>query len=82
VRPGGELRFLEHVRSSAPGKARVQAAVDGSTIWPRLAGGCHCSRDTVSALAAAGFRVGPARELDLGPSWMITNPHVIGSAVR
>ncbi len=82
VRPGGELRFLEHVRSSAPGKARVQTAADGSTIWPRLVGGCHCSRDTVSALGAAGFRVGAVRELDLGPSWMITNPHVIGSAAR
>jgi ubiquinone/menaquinone biosynthesis C-methylase UbiE len=82
VRPGGELRFLEHVRSSAPGKARVQAAADGSAIWPRLAGGCHCSRDTVSALGAAGFRVGDVRELDLGPSWMITNPHVIGTAAR
>jgi ubiquinone/menaquinone biosynthesis C-methylase UbiE len=82
VRPGGELRFLEHVRSSAPGKARVQGAADGSAIWPRLAGGCHCSRDTVSALGAAGFRISAVRELDFGPSWMITNPHVIGSAVR
>jgi SAM-dependent methyltransferase len=82
VRPGGELRFLEHVRSTASGKARVQNAADGSAIWPALAGGCHCSRDTVSALRAAGFRVGAVRELNLGPGWMITNPHVIGAAVR
>jgi ubiquinone/menaquinone biosynthesis C-methylase UbiE len=82
VRPGGELRFLEHVRSSSSGKARIQGAADGSRIWPRLAGGCHCNRDTLTALRAAGFRLGVVRELTFGPSWMITNPHVIGSATR
>jgi ubiquinone/menaquinone biosynthesis C-methylase UbiE len=82
LRPGGELRFLEHVRSPQPGKARVQAIADRAGIWPRLGGGCHCSRDTVSAIKAAGFEVGPVRRADIGPSWMITNPHVLGSAVR
>jgi ubiquinone/menaquinone biosynthesis C-methylase UbiE len=82
VRPGGELRFLEHVRSNAPGKGRFQTAADGSGIWPLMAGGCHCARDTVAAIRAAGFEVGGVRELNLGPSWMITNPHVLGSAVR
>jgi len=82
LRPGGELRFLEHVRSQKPGKARVQATLDGSGVWPRLAGGCHCSRDTVSAVQAAGFQVERTRDIDLGPSWVITNPHVLGSAVR
>jgi ubiquinone/menaquinone biosynthesis C-methylase UbiE len=82
LKPGGQLRFLEHVRSPKPGKARVQATLDGSGVWPRLAGGCHCSRDTVGAVRAAGFHVGDTRDVDLGPSWVITNPHVLGSAVR
>jgi ubiquinone/menaquinone biosynthesis C-methylase UbiE len=82
LRPGGQLRFLEHVRSQKPGKARVQATLDGSGVWPRLAGGCHASRDTVSAVRAAGFQMGDARDVDLGPSWVITNPHVLGRAVR
>jgi ubiquinone/menaquinone biosynthesis C-methylase UbiE len=78
----GQLRFLEHVRSEKPGKARVQTLMDGAGIWPRLAGGCHSSRDTVSAVQAAGFRVQRERSIDVGPPWMLTNPHVLGSAVR
>jgi ubiquinone/menaquinone biosynthesis C-methylase UbiE len=82
LKPGGQLRFLEHVRAGKPRKARVQRTLDGSGVWPRLAGGCHCSRDTVGAIQAAGFHVERTRNLDLGPSWVITNPHVLGAAVR
>jgi ubiquinone/menaquinone biosynthesis C-methylase UbiE len=79
LKPGGQLRFLEHVRSPKPGKARLQAALD-ATVWPRVGGGCHCSRDTVAALQAAGFSVERVRSLNVGPSWMHTNPHVLGRA--
>lgn len=80
VRPGGELRFLEHVRGSNPRKARVQRALDRSGAWPRAAGGCHCARDTVTALTAAGFAIEQMRHLDVGPAWLHTNPHVLGTA--
>ena len=82
LKPGGQLRFLEHVRSQKPGKARVQTTLDSSGVWPRLAGGCHCSRDTVGAIQAAGFQVERTQDIDLGPSWVITNPHVLGRAAR
>jgi ubiquinone/menaquinone biosynthesis C-methylase UbiE len=82
IRPGGELRFLEHVRAAGARKARVQNAADRSGIWPLVGGGCHCARDTVAAIRAAGFEVVHTRDLDVGPSWNITNPHVLGSAVR
>jgi ubiquinone/menaquinone biosynthesis C-methylase UbiE len=82
LRPGGELRFLEHVRSGAPAKARFQAAADRSRIWPLIGGGCHSSRDTLGAIRGAGFEVVQVRDLDLGPSWSITNPHLLGRAVR
>ena len=82
LRPGGQLRFLEHVRSPRPGKARVQTLLDSAGIWPRLGGGCHCSRDTISAIRAAGFSVEGSGSIDVGPSWMLTNPHLLGSAVR
>jgi ubiquinone/menaquinone biosynthesis C-methylase UbiE len=81
LKPGGQLRFLEHVRSPKAGKARLQSAMD-ATVWPRLGGGCHCSRDTVAALLAAGFTVERVRSLDIGPPWLIANPHVLGRAVR
>jgi ubiquinone/menaquinone biosynthesis C-methylase UbiE len=54
LKPDGELRFFEHVRSQDPRKARLQRRLDRSGSWPRLAGGCHCARDTVSAIEAAG----------------------------
>jgi ubiquinone/menaquinone biosynthesis C-methylase UbiE len=82
LKPGGELRFLEHVRSRGARKARVQAAADRTGVWQLIAGGCHCSRDTVGAIRAAGFEVVQVEDFDLGPSWTITNPHVLGSAVR
>lgn len=80
LKPGGELRFLEHVRSDRPRKARLQDRLDRSGIWPRVGGGCHCARDTVAAIDAAGFHIERSRTLDFGPSWVITNPHVLGVA--
>ncbi len=55
LRPGGELRFYEHVRSRRPGFARWQRRVDAP--WSRLMGGCHTDRDTLAAIAGAGFRL-------------------------
>lgn len=81
LKPGGELRFFEHVRSSNPRKARLQSALD-ATIWPRVGGGCHCSRDTLAAVREAGFSVQRTRTMNIGPAWEITNPCVIGSARR
>jgi ubiquinone/menaquinone biosynthesis C-methylase UbiE len=55
LRPGGELRILEHVVAPEPGRQRnLQRALD-ATVWPFFGGGCHCSRDTATAVTAAGF---------------------------
>lgn len=80
LKDGGELRFMEHVRADRPAKARLQIMLDRSRIWPLLGGGCHCSRRTADAIAAAGFRVTEVESLPFGPSWWITNPHVRGVA--
>jgi ubiquinone/menaquinone biosynthesis C-methylase UbiE len=81
LRPGGELRFLEHVRSSRPRKARVQRVLDGAGVWPWLIGGCHTARDTLAALEHAGFTLERVRRVDVGPSANPANPHVVGVAV-
>jgi SAM-dependent methyltransferase len=67
LRPGGELRYLEHVAS--PGiRGRFQQLAD-ATIWPAVAGGCHTHRHTEQAIRAAGFEVDKTRsELTL-PAW-------------
>jgi ubiquinone/menaquinone biosynthesis C-methylase UbiE len=80
VKPGGELRFLEHVRAPSARKARLQRSLDRPRLWPRLAGGCHCGRDTVAVIETAGFRIDEIRTFDLGPAWLHTNPYVIGRA--
>lgn len=80
LRPAGELRFMEHVRGESARKSAVQKSLDGSGIWPFFCGGCHCSRDTVGCIEAAGFRLERVRSYALGPSWNVTNPHVLGIA--
>jgi ubiquinone/menaquinone biosynthesis C-methylase UbiE len=80
LKPGSELRFLEHVRTSSARKARLQRSLDRPRLWPRMAGGCHCGRDTVAVIEAAGFRIDDIHSFDLGPAWLHTNPYVIGRA--
>jgi ubiquinone/menaquinone biosynthesis C-methylase UbiE len=80
LKPGGELRFLEHVRSERPQKARVQKLLDGSAVWPLIGGGCHCSRPTATTIEAAGYEIQEIDSFDVGPAWGITNPHVVGVA--
>ncbi len=48
LRPGGQLRFYEHVRSRDPVFARFQQAAD--LVWPHLMGGCHVQRQTRAAI--------------------------------
>lgn len=62
------------------GKA-VQAGLDGSGIWPHLGAGCHLARDTVSAIAAAGFTVGQVRRFTSVPG-RHGLPFVLGTARR
>ncbi|MCM0677006.1 methyltransferase domain-containing protein, partial [Micromonospora phytophila] len=83
LRPGGQLRFFEHVRAATPGLRRAQRLVD-ATLWPLLCGGCHTGRDTVAAIRAAGFTVTDLagfRFPDTSVSLPAT-PHVLGAATR
>ncbi|MDF3291825.1 MULTISPECIES: class I SAM-dependent methyltransferase [Streptomyces] len=83
VRPGGELRLLEHVRSTGRGMAAAQWAVD-HTFWPLLFGGCHTGRDTLAQVTAAGFELGTVRRLKVpdGPIPFPSTPHVLCVARR
>lgn len=68
VRPGGELRYFEHVAS--PGwRGIVQKVADG-TVWPRIAGNCHTHRHTEQAITAAGFSISTARHQMTFPAWV------------
>ena len=68
LRPGGQLRYMEHV-ASAGWRGGVQRAAD-ATVWPRLFGGCHTHRDTEATLSAAGFELQGARHQWTLPRWL------------
>jgi ubiquinone/menaquinone biosynthesis C-methylase UbiE len=81
LKPGGELRFYEHVRGATPRMTRWQRIAD-RTFWPRAFGGCHTARDTVGAIEAAGFALERRRDLvpDSVPGFLPVAPQTIGVA--
>jgi len=80
LRPGGMLRFYEHVRASDPRLARWQDRLERPWGW--LVGGCHPNRDTVAAITAAGLRVVALERFDLQAMPALARPHVLGVAER
>jgi ubiquinone/menaquinone biosynthesis C-methylase UbiE len=82
IRPGGELRFYEHVIAKAPRYARFQRAA--ATVWPWFAGGCHPDRSTGDAIERAGFVIERARRFTFAPVAVevVTAPRILGVARR
>jgi ubiquinone/menaquinone biosynthesis C-methylase UbiE len=75
LRPGGELRFYEHVVPTRPRQAKLFRAADNSGVWPWFGAGCHCARDTGPAIEEAGFKVERVRKLSFNGL-----PHILGVA--
>ena len=82
IRPGGELRFYEHVVAESARFARFQRAAD--VVWPLCGGGCHASRDTLAAIERAGFVVEQVRRFRFVPCFVArpVAPHILGIARR
>lgn len=73
VKPGGVVRFYEHVRSP---RAAVGTAQDVITpVWSVCAGGCHLNRDTTATIQATGFQI-----TDLERFEFAGVTHVLGTA--
>jgi ubiquinone/menaquinone biosynthesis C-methylase UbiE len=82
LKPGGELRFYEHVISQKRLPARLQRIAD-ATFWPRVAGGCHMARDTLPAIETAGFKVERSERFPFTPGAPVPSiPHILGVARR
>ena len=82
IRPGGELRFYEHVAADDPRWARRQQRVDRAWSW--FIGGCHITRHTESAIAAAGFEIESCDRFSFMPcaAAKLAAPHILGRARR
>jgi ubiquinone/menaquinone biosynthesis C-methylase UbiE len=82
IRPGGELRFYEHVLADSKWEARFQRLAD-ATFWPHVAGGCHLTRDTAASIEQAGFQIEQCERFSFSPaSFLPPDPHILGIARR
>ena len=77
LRPGGELRFIEHVRSDDPRLARWQHRMNGIN---RFLVGCECTRPTLAVMASAGFEVTDVDHTTLPKAPPFIRPLVVGRA--
>jgi ubiquinone/menaquinone biosynthesis C-methylase UbiE len=80
LKPGGELRFYEHVLAGHPRYARFQRLA--GKITPHLAGGCHPDRHTGRAIEEAGFQIERCRHFTFRNSLMDlpVAPRILGAA--
>ena len=78
LKPGGQLLFLEHVRSDDARLARWQDRLD----WLQNRGphGCHCNRRTVENIERAGFSIARLEHARFPKAPPIVRPLVIGAA--
>jgi SAM-dependent methyltransferase len=81
LRPGGELRFYEHVIPHRHPKRALFQLADRTGLWPKLAAGCHLARDTGAAIAAAGFAIETLERFDFRSAPLEpTLAHILGRA--
>lgn len=76
--PGGELRFMEHVRANTRFWALFQDAV--APIWKQVGAGCNPNRNTLASIQSAGFELVKVVAFRAGP--YPTRPFVAGVARR
>lgn len=80
VRPGGEIRFYEHVRAQDPKIARGQDRWAGP--WKAFNRGCHPNRDTVDLFERSGMKIEELERFDLKGAPKIVRPHALGRMSR
>ena len=83
LRAGGELRFYEHVHAKRQPLRGFLEVAYRTRVWPLLGGGCNPTRDTLSAIQAAGFEIERCERVMFSPSMLVPKiPHVLGVAHR
>ena len=79
LKPGGQLRFFEHVRSAKPWLGLLEDAI--TPLWSRVGGGCHPNRNTAAAIEAAGFGIDQIDRFSYAPlRFFPKHTHILGRA--
>jgi ubiquinone/menaquinone biosynthesis C-methylase UbiE len=79
LKPGGELRFFEHVRSARPLLGVFQDVI--TPVWSAIGGGCHLNRDSRAAIEAAGFEIDDLDRFTYAPlKFVPPHAHILGRA--
>jgi len=77
LRPGGQLKFIEHVRAA---DARLARRQDRMNTLNRFMVGCECNRPTLDAIRAAGFTVTYVENATLPKVPSFVSPLIVGTA--
>ncbi len=80
LRPGGQLLFIEHVRSESPTLAFWQDRL--ATPWASFAQGCRCNRATAVLIATYGLELDQVYEAAWKGMPPIVRPLVAGRAQK
>jgi ubiquinone/menaquinone biosynthesis C-methylase UbiE len=80
LRPGGNLLFIEHVRSDDEKLARTQDRM--LPINVRIGHGCHPNRRTLDSIRDAGFEVTSLEHDTLKHTPKFIRPLIVGVATR
>ena len=79
IKPGGQLLFIEHVRSQEDGLARWQ---DRLNWLNQLVVNCDCNRPTLDGIRGAGFSVASVTHGQLPKAPPFARPLIVGAAAR
>ena len=77
LRPGGQLLFIEHVRSGDPRLARHQ---DRMNWMCQLVVCCDCNRPTLTTVEETGFAVTGVEHLTMAKAPSFVSPLIVGGA--
>ena len=78
LRPGGQLLFIEHVRSDSPSLAYWQDRL--ARPWRRFAQGCRCNRATAELIVSCGLELEQVHQASWHAMPPIVRPLVAGRA--
>ena len=81
LKPGGGYVFLEHVAAeNRPRRYQWQRYIE--PIWKRVAGNCHLTRKTATAITKAGFLIEDVIEESMRKTMPIFRPTIRGIAYK